>query len=111
MAPWVIRGLGMAVLHAVAYVATAKLAVSDPTGNSTLTAVTIAVLIGVAALWSAVDSWLRRPEVGRTWFISALVAGPVSGVLYVAGRAIFVDQTGISELGQALTGDAAFAAL
>ncbi|WP_199543177.1 B-4DMT family transporter [Prauserella sp. PE36] len=111
MPSWVVRGLGMAVLHAAATVALAKIAVFQPTESTTVTAVVLALLVGAAALWSALDAWLGLVDAGRTWFIAALVAGPVAGVLNVVGRAAFVDQTGVGELGSALTGGAAFTAL
>ncbi|MEU6642952.1 B-4DMT family transporter [Saccharomonospora sp. NPDC046836] len=111
MPPWVARGLGMAVLHAAATVALAKIAVYQPTESTLRTAVVLALLVGAAVLWGAVDGWRRLPDASRGWFVGALVAGPLSGVLAVLGRAAFVDQTGISELGVALTGGAAFTAL
>ncbi|WAL63100.1 B-4DMT family transporter [Amycolatopsis cynarae] len=111
MRPWLLRGLGMALLHAVADTALAKATVYEPTGLTTTRIVVIALLVGAAVLWSSVDSWRRREEPGRTWLIAALLAGPASGVLYVIGRALFVDQTGTGELWPALTGGAAFTAL
>ncbi|MBB4684656.1 B-4DMT family transporter [Amycolatopsis jiangsuensis] len=108
---WLTRGLVMAVVHAVAMTLLAKWSVFHPTGQSVLISLTLAVLVGVAALWSAVDGWLGKPDRGRAWFIGGLVAGVVSGILYVIGRAVFVDETGVSELGPALTGGAAFTAL
>nr|WP_193354408.1 B-4DMT family transporter [Amycolatopsis sp. ATCC 39116] len=111
MRSWLVRGLGMAVLHAIAEVALAKATVYDPTGLTTARIAVIALLVGAAALWSALDAWLRREDAGRTWFIASLVAGPVSGVLYVIGRAIFVDRTGAEELWPAISGGAAFTAL
>ncbi|WP_236791260.1 B-4DMT family transporter [Amycolatopsis sp. GM8] len=111
MRPWLTRGLVMAVLHGAADTALAKATVFDPTGLLTAKIATIALLVGAAALWGAVDAWLRREDAGRTWVIAALFAGLGSGVLYVIGRGIFVDQAGTSELGPALTGGAAFAAL
>lgn len=101
----------MAVLHAAATVALAKIAVFQPTEVTFVTVVTLALLVGAAALWSALDAWLGLDRAARTWFIAALVAGPVSGVLAVIGRAVFVDQTGVNALGSALTGGAAFTAL
>ncbi|NIH88528.1 hypothetical protein [Amycolatopsis granulosa] len=101
----------MAVLHALAEVALAKATVYDPTGLTTARIAVIALLVGIAALWSALDAWLRRAGAGRTWLIASLVAGPVSGVLYVIGRAVFVDRTGADELWPAVTGGAAFTAL
>jgi hypothetical protein len=111
MHPWVIRGLTMAFLHAAASTAVAKVEVFRPTGTTVIQAVALAVLVGAAVLWSATDAWLRRADTGRTWFIAALVAGPVSGLFYVIGRAVFVDRTGVGELWPALTGGAAFTAL
>ncbi|MBK1788142.1 B-4DMT family transporter [Prauserella cavernicola] len=111
MPSWVVRGLGLAVLHAAATVALAKIAVFQPTESTTVTAVVLALLVGAALLWSSLDAWLGLTDPGRTWFIAALLAGPLAGILSVIGRAVFVDQTGMSELGSALTGGAAFTAL
>lgn len=111
MSAWVIRGLGMAVLHGVALTLLAKYAVYHPTDQTLVTSLALAVLVGAAALWSALDAWRDVPDRGRAWFIAALVTGVVSGILYVIGRAVFVDQTGVSDLGGALTGGAAFSAL
>ncbi len=101
----------MAVLHGVALTLLAKYAVYHPTDQTLVVSVALAVLVGAAALWSALDAWRGLPDRGRAWFIAALVTGVVSGILYVVGRAVFVDQTGVSELGGALTGGAAFSAL
>jgi len=106
-----LRGLGMAVLHAAAAVTLAKIAVDAPPDVDVITAVVIALLVGAAALWSAIDAWLRRDGRGRDWFIAGVFAGPVAGVLTVAGKAVLVDQTGLRELWPALSGGAAFTAL
>jgi hypothetical protein len=111
LAAWLTRGLVMAVVHAAAMTLLAKWSVFHPTDQTVITSVTLAVLVGVAALWSAIDGWRDRPDRGRAWFIAALVTGLAGGVLYVIGRAIFVDQTGVAELKSALTGGAAFSAL
>lgn len=111
MSAWVIRGLAMAVLHALAITLLAKYAVYHPTDSTLYVSLALALMVGAAALWAAVDAWRGLPDRGKVWFISGLVAGPVAGVLYVIGRAVFVDQTGVSELGGALTGGAAFSAL
>lgn len=111
MAPWLTRGLVMALLHGAAVTVLAKYEVYNPTDQTLVVSLALAVLVGAAAGWSAVDAWQDKPERGKNWFIAALIAGPVSGVLYVIGRAVFVDQTGVSELGGALTGGAAFSAL
>jgi hypothetical protein len=101
----------MALLHAIADTALAKAAVYEPTGLTTAKIVVIALLVGAAALWSAVDGWRRLRDRGRTWVIAALVAGEASAVLSVIGQATLVDQSGTSQLWPALTGGAAFTAL
>jgi nucleoside recognition membrane protein YjiH len=101
----------MGLLHAAGATTLAKVAVYQPTATTLPTAVVLALLVGAAALCSALDAWLRREDRGRSWFIASLVAGPVAGVLGVIGRAVFVDQTGPSSLWPALTGGAAFTAL
>lgn len=111
MPHWVLRALGMAVLHAAATVALAKIAVFQPGETTLARSAALALLVGAAALWSALDGWARRPDGGRTWFIAGLVAGPAAGVLGVVGKAVLVDRTGVSELGAALTSGAAFTAL
>nr|WP_167668576.1 B-4DMT family transporter [Saccharomonospora xinjiangensis] len=111
MPSWIPRGLGMALLHAAAAVATAKFAVFQPTDHTLVAAIALAVLVGTVALWSAIDAWTGLAGAGRCWFIAALVAGAGSGVLTVAGKAVFVDRTGVSALASALTGGAAFTAL
>ncbi|HKN52279.1 MAG TPA: hypothetical protein VJX66_07260, partial [Amycolatopsis sp.] len=78
----------MAVLHGAAVTLLAKYAVFHPTGGALVISLALAVLVGAAALWSALDAWRDRPDRGRTWFIAALVAGPVAGILYVIGRAV-----------------------
>ena len=111
MRSWLTRALGMALLHAVADTVLAKAAVYEPTALTTPRIIAIALLVGAAALWSAIDAMLRREDLGRTWLIASLVAGPMSGVLYVIGRAVFVDSGGTDELWTAVTGGAAFTAL
>lgn len=108
---WLLRGGVLAVVHAAAQTLVAGFTVRDPTGQGTLAALVLGVLVGVAAVWGVLDTWrgLSRPEI--IWLIAALVAGWGAGVLGVIGRSVFVDQTGVSELGSALTGGAAFTAL
>lgn len=101
----------MAVLHGAADTALAKAMVYDPTGLLTVKIVVIALLVGAAALWGALDTWLGREDAGRTWVIGSVFAGLASGVLYVIGRGILVDQSGTETIWPALTGGAAFTAL
>ncbi|GAA3006716.1 B-4DMT family transporter [Actinokineospora diospyrosa] len=111
MRTWLTRGATLAAVHAVAAVTVAAAKATDPTGWTALSAVVLGVLVAAAAVWAAVDAWRGLPDRGRTWVAAALVAGWGSAVLGVIGRGLFVDQTGPSALGQALTGGAAFTAL
>lgn len=111
MPAWLIRGLALALIHAAAVVVLAKIAVFRPTDKTVATAIVFALLIGIALTWGAIDGWLRHDARGRNWVVGALVAGPAAGALNVVGRAIFVDETGASELPVQLTSGAAFTAL
>jgi hypothetical protein len=107
---WLIRGGVLAVVLAGADVGLAAVAVHD-SNLTVLRSIVLGVVAGFAALWAAVDGWKRLDERGRVWVLAAVVAGFGSGLLRVIGKAVFVDETGVSSLGSALTGDAAFGAL
>jgi hypothetical protein len=101
----------MALVHAAAETLRADFGVQHPTSRTLFEAVVLGVLVGVAAVWGAVDRWRDVEDAGRAWLIAALVAGWGAAVLGVIGKSIFVDQTGVADLGGALTGGAAFTAL
>lgn len=111
MRTWLLRGGVLAVVHAAAQTFAAGYGARNPTGQSTVAAIVLGGLVGVAAVWGVVDTWRQVPRRETAWLIAALITGWGAGVLGVIGRAIFVDQTGTSELGSALTGGAAFTAL
>jgi len=111
MRTWLLRGGVLAVLHAAAQVLVSAYTVRHPTGSTWLTSLVLGVLVAIAGGWAAVDTWLDVPERGRVWLTAAFVAGWLAGVLAVLGKALWVDNTGTSELGGALTGGAAFTAL
>ncbi|WP_424188425.1 hypothetical protein ACOBQX_10055 [Actinokineospora sp. G85] len=98
-------------MHAVVTVVVAGVKAANPTEQTVVEAISLALLVGVAAVWAAVDGWRVVPGRGQAWVLASVVAGVGSAVLSVVGRALFVDQTGVSSLGQALTGGAAFSAL
>lgn len=111
MRTWLTRGLVMAVVHAVAETVRADFGVHHPTSRTLFEALTLGVLVGVAAVWGAVDRWRDVEDAGRAWLIASLIAGWGAAVLSVIGKSVFVDQTGVADLGGALTGGAAFTAL
>lgn len=111
MGNWILRGAVLAVVHAAAETLRADFGVQHPTSRTLFEAIMLGVLVGVAAVWGAVDTWRGLAEGGKVWLISSLIAGWGAAVLGVIGKAIFVDQTGVSELAGALTGGAAFTAL
>lgn len=111
MRTWLLRGGVLAVVHAAAQTLVAGFTVRNPTAQTTLAAIVLGVLVGVVAVWGVIDTWRAVPGRETAWLIAALITGWGAGILGVIGRAIFVDQTGVSELGGALTGGAAFTAL
>lgn len=111
MRAWLLRGGVLAVVHAAAETVRADFGVAHPTSRTLFEAITLGVLVGVAAVWGAVDRWRGVEDAGRSWLIASLVAGWGAAVLGVIGKSVFVDQTGVADLGGALTGGAAFTAL
>ena len=111
MRAWLVRGLVLAVVHAAVQTAEAWVRAGDPTAIGWLRPTALGVLVGVAVLWAGIDAWRGRDGLGLVWFKSALVAGPVGGVLGVIGQGVFVDDTGVEALPVAITGGAAFIAL
>ena len=111
MRTWLVRGAALAVVHAAAETLRTDFGVAHPTSRTLFEAVTLGVLVGVAAVWGAVDKWHGLEDAGRAWLIASLIAGWGSAILGVIGKSIFVDQTGVADLGSALTGGAAFTAL
>ncbi|TCO49880.1 hypothetical protein [Actinocrispum wychmicini] len=107
---WLIRGVVLAFVLAGADVGLAALAVQH-SDLTVVRSIVLGVVAGLAALWAALDGWRRLDDRGRAWVLAAVIAGFGSGLLRVIGRAVFVDETGLSSLGTALTGDAAFGAL
>lgn len=108
---WLLRGAVLAVVHAVAETVRADFGVRHPTSRTVFEALVLSVLVAAAAAWGAVDTWREVPDRGRVWLIASLVAGWGAAVLGLVGKALFVDQSGVAELGGALTGGAAFTAL
>jgi hypothetical protein len=111
VATWLIRGGVLAVVHGCAQTIMAGYEVNHPTSKGTLAAIVLGGLVAVAAVWGVVDTWRAVERREMVWLLAALVAGWGAGILGVIGKSAFVDQTGSSELGVALTGGAAFTAL
>jgi hypothetical protein len=108
---WLLRGGVLAVVHAAAETLRADYGVAHPTSRTLFEAIVLGVLVGVAAVWGATDTWREVPDRGRVWLIACLIAGWGAAILGIIGKSIFVDQTGVADLGGALTGGAAFTAL
>jgi hypothetical protein len=111
MRTWLLRGAVLAVVHAAAETVRADFGVHHPTSRTLFEALVLGALAGIAAVWGAVDRWRGVEDAGRVWLIASLVAGWGAAVLGVIGKSVFVDQTGVADLGGALTGGAAFTAL
>ncbi|HEY7594567.1 MAG TPA: B-4DMT family transporter [Actinophytocola sp.] len=108
---WLLRGGVLAVVHAAAETVRTGFGVHHPTSRTLFEAIVLGVLVAVAAVWGAVDTWRDVPERGKVWLIASLVAGWGAAILGIVGKSIFVDQSGVADLGAALTGGAAFTAL
>lgn len=109
MRAWLIRGCVLAVLHAGAQVLLAELAVVSNAALGWARPVALGLLIAIAFAGGMLD--VHRREPGLMWLKASLVAGWLAALLGVLGKALLVDETGVSALGGALTGGAAFTAL
>jgi hypothetical protein len=109
MRAWLFRGCALALLHAAAQVLLAELAVASQGTLAWARPVTLVLLLAIAFAAGVRDAHRREP--GMLWLKASLVAGWLAGLLGVIGKSIFVDETGASALGDALTGGAAFTAL
>ncbi|MBV8933125.1 MAG: B-4DMT family transporter [Kutzneria sp.] len=111
MRAWLVRGVSMAVVHAVVLTAVADVRVTHPDWTAWARPLSLAVLAVLAMLWGGLDTWQGRTGHGMVWFRAALLAGPTAGVLGLVGQGLLVDKTGVEALGAAVTGGAAFTAL
>jgi hypothetical protein len=110
MRRWLVRGISLGALHGAVQTGTAAVSAHSPGAASSVRYIALGLVVVVGVLWGALDAWRGMDGAGTVWFATGLVAGPVAGVVGVAGRSL-VDQTGLEALGSALTGGAAFTAL
>lgn len=110
MRTWVWRAVVLAILHAAAQTAVAAIRIHNPPATLLAQTLTLAFLVAIPLAWGAVDA-RRRPACTMTWFYTALLAGPLAGLLGVLAQSTLVDATGLEALPTALTGGAAFTAL
>jgi hypothetical protein len=108
---WLLRGVGMGILHGLIQTGQADIRAQHPDAASMTMPLALGVVVGVAVLWAGLDGWQRRPVDAGTWFAAGLLAGPLAGLLAMVGRALLVDATGLEALGTALISGAAFTAL
>ncbi|AMY18993.1 hypothetical protein SAMN05444374_105107 [Rhodococcoides kroppenstedtii] len=88
MTGWVVRGVGMALVHVVARVVLALAVAAAPTRGSMLQMLTLVAVLLVAIVWGALDGIAagRRGEADATdhtmvWLKASLVAGVGAGFL------------------------------
>ncbi|WP_367137699.1 hypothetical protein [Saccharothrix sp. HUAS TT1] len=110
MRAWLVRGFWLGLLHGGVQTGTSAVSVHSPEAAAPTRYIAIGLVVVVGLLWGALDAWRQLEGRGLAWFAAGLLAGPVAGVVGVAGRSA-VDQTGLESLGPALTGGAAFTAL
>lgn len=108
---WLVRAVGMILVHVAAQTAMSLVRASAPDRVPIAEASILGLLVAVAVGWGAADGWLRRDGAATGWIVAALVTGPVAGLLAVVVRAAFIDATGMAAVWPAVTGGAAFTAL
>lgn len=109
--PWVLRALVMTAVYGVGQAVFVTARSFAPDLVTLWTLLLFGVLLAVGIVWAGAEVVLgRRPE-EWTWFRAALAAAPAAGLLSWMLLALFVDGTGVADLGPALVGRAAFTAL
>ncbi|TDQ01197.1 B-4DMT family transporter [Labedaea rhizosphaerae] len=111
MRPWLTRAAVLAVLHAAADTLIAYYRLGEPTALSLPRGVALGVLVGVAALWGALDGLRRKLDSGRTWVLAAIFGGLLAAIIGLVAKAILLNQTSEEDIWPAITGGAAFTAL
>ena len=101
----------MAAVYGVAQAAFVAARSWAPDSTTLWSGIVLAVVLAVGVAWAGSEVVLgRRPE-EWTWFRAALAAAPAAGLLSWILLALFVDASGVADLGAALVGRATFTAL
>ncbi len=109
--PWVLRALVLTAVYGVAQAAFVALRSLSPDLMTLWSVLLLAAVLAVGILWVGAEVVLDRHPPEWSWFFAALAAAPAAGLLSWLLLALFVDDTGVADLGSALVGRAAFTAL
>jgi hypothetical protein len=109
--PWVLRAIVLTVVYGVAQAAFVALRSFSPDLMTLWSILLLAVVLAVGILWVGAEVVLDRQPPEWSWFFAALAAAPGAGLLSWILLALFVDDTGVADLGSALVGRASFTAL
>jgi hypothetical protein len=111
MRPWLTRAAVLAVLHAAADTLIAYYRLGEPTALSVPRGVALGVLVGIAALWAALDGLRHKLDRGRNWVLAAIFGGLFAAILGLIAKAVLLSQTSGEDVWPAITGGASFTAL
>ncbi|MDL5157979.1 hypothetical protein [Actinomycetospora termitidis] len=111
LSPWVLRALVMTLLYGVGQTAFVALASRFVSLSLLWTVLLLGVLLLVGLVWGGAEVIADRMPPEWTWLKASLATGPAAGLLSWILLGLFVDATGVEDLGSALVGRAAFTVL
>ncbi|MEJ2870186.1 hypothetical protein WCD74_20620 [Actinomycetospora sp. OC33-EN08] len=109
--PWVLRALVMTLLHGVAQTAFVALSSRFVSLSLLWTLLLLGGLLLLGLVWGGAEVIADRMPPEWTWLKASLAAGPAAGLLSWILLGLFVDATGVEDLGAALVGRASFTVL
>ena len=114
---WLVRATSLVLLHVLVRTGLELVLRSAPTHASLLRYGSLVVLVLAALLWAGLDAVredrgdTRRDDLTARWLKTALVVGPLAGLVAWAVQGLLIDASGTEQLRVELTGGAAFTAL
>ncbi|MFC5064301.1 hypothetical protein, partial [Actinomycetospora atypica] len=111
MRPWVLRALIMTLLYGVGQTVFVALSSRYVSLSLLWTVLLLGLLLLVGLVWAGAEVIADRIPPEWTWVKASLAAGPGAGLLTWILLALFVDATGVEDLGAALVGRASFTIL
>lgn len=114
---WLVRATSLIFLHVLVRTGLELVLRSAPAHAGLLRYGSLVLLVLVALLWGGLDAVredredVQRDDLAARWLKTALVVGPLAGLVGWAVQGLLIDASGTEQLLVELTGGAAFTAL
>lgn len=114
---WLVRATSLILLHVLVRTGLELVLRSAPSHAGLLRYGSLVLLVLVALMWAGLDAVredrgdIQRDDLAARWLKTALVVGPLAGLVGWAVQGLLIDASGTEQLRVELTGGAAFTAL